>query len=92
MVGNMRSRWKFGFRLTVGLLPVVALFSLLLLGCQTQPAKPTTAPTTPNSAIPDLIAANDAEILILSKYLPAGFDAAKLEALITAAIASTGAQ
>ena len=40
----------------------------------------------------DLIAANDAEILILSKYLPAGFDAAKLEALITAAIASTGAQ
>ena len=62
MVGNMRSRWKFGFRLTVGLLPVVALFSLLLLGCQTQPAKPTTAPKTPTSAIPDLIAANDIKV------------------------------
>ncbi len=40
----------------------------------------------------DLIAANDAEIRVLSKYLPAGLDAAKLEALITAAIVSTGAQ
>jgi uncharacterized protein YqeY len=40
----------------------------------------------------DLIAANDAEIRVLSKYLPAALDAAKLEALIAAAIASTGAQ
>lgn len=39
----------------------------------------------------DLVAANTAEISVLEKYLPAGLDAAKLEALVTAAIASTGA-
>ena len=39
----------------------------------------------------DLIAANESEIRILSKYLPKGLDAARLEALITEAIASTGA-
>jgi uncharacterized protein YqeY len=40
----------------------------------------------------DLVAANDTEIALLEKYLPAGLDAARLDALITAAIASTGAQ
>ena len=40
----------------------------------------------------DLVAANDAEIRILEKYLPQGLDPAKLEALIAAAIAETGAQ
>lgn len=40
----------------------------------------------------DLVAANDAEIRILEKYLPKGLDAATVEALIVAAIASTGAQ
>jgi uncharacterized protein YqeY len=40
----------------------------------------------------DLVAANDAEIRILEKYLPKGLDAAKLEALINEAIAATGAQ
>ncbi|MBK8856672.1 MAG: GatB/YqeY domain-containing protein [Opitutaceae bacterium] len=40
----------------------------------------------------DLVAANENEIRILEKYLPQGLDAAKLEALITAAIAETGAQ
>ncbi len=40
----------------------------------------------------DLVAANENEIRILQKYLPQGLDAAKLEALITAAIAETGAQ
>lgn len=39
----------------------------------------------------DLVAANNAEIAILSKYLPAGLDAAKLDALIAEAIAATGA-
>jgi uncharacterized protein YqeY len=39
----------------------------------------------------DLVAANDAEIKLLEKYLPAGLDAAKLDALIVAAIAETGA-
>ncbi len=39
----------------------------------------------------DLVAANTAEIALLEKYLPAGLDAARLDALITAAIASTGA-
>ena len=39
----------------------------------------------------DLVAANDAEIRILEKYLPKGLDAAKLEALIAAAIQETGA-
>lgn len=40
----------------------------------------------------DLIAANDTEIKLLEKYLPAGLDAAKLEALINEVIAATGAQ
>jgi len=40
----------------------------------------------------DLIAANDIEIKLIEKYLPAGLDAAKLEALINEVIAATGAQ
>ena len=40
----------------------------------------------------DLVAANDAEIRVLEKYLPKGIDGARLEALIAAAIAETGAQ
>ena len=40
----------------------------------------------------DLVAANDAEIRVLEKYLPTGIDGARLEALIAAAIAETGAQ
>jgi uncharacterized protein YqeY len=40
----------------------------------------------------DLVAANEAEIRILEKYLPKGLDAATVEALITEAIAATGAQ
>ena len=40
----------------------------------------------------DLVAANDAEIRILEKYLPQGLDAAKVEALIAEAILETGAQ
>lgn len=40
----------------------------------------------------DLVAANDAEIKLLEKYLPQGLDAAKVEALIAEAIAETGAQ
>jgi hypothetical protein len=39
----------------------------------------------------DLVAANEAEIRILEKYLPQGLDAARLDALIAAAIAETGA-
>jgi uncharacterized protein YqeY len=39
----------------------------------------------------DLVAANDVEIRILEKYLPQALDAAKLEALIVAAIQETGA-
>jgi uncharacterized protein YqeY len=39
----------------------------------------------------DLIAANDVEIKLLEKYLPAGLDAAKLDALIAEVIAATGA-
>ncbi len=39
----------------------------------------------------DLVAANEAEIKVLEKYLPAGLDAAKLEALVVEAIAETGA-
>jgi uncharacterized protein YqeY len=39
----------------------------------------------------DLVAANTAEIDILAKYLPAGLDAAKLEALVVEVIAATGA-
>lgn len=40
----------------------------------------------------DLIAANDAEIAILSKYIPQGIEGEKLEALVDQAIADTGAQ
>ena len=40
----------------------------------------------------DLVVANDAEIHILEKYLPAGLDAARLELLVTEAIRETGAQ
>lgn len=40
----------------------------------------------------DLVAANDAEIRVLEKYLPKGIDGARLDALIAAAIAETGAQ
>jgi uncharacterized protein YqeY len=40
----------------------------------------------------DLVAANRAEITLLEKYLPKGLDPAKLEALVSAAIAATGAQ
>lgn len=39
----------------------------------------------------DLVAANSAEIAILEKYLPAGLDPAKLDALIAEVIAATGA-
>ena len=39
----------------------------------------------------DLVAANEVEIKILQKYLPAGLDAAKLDVLIAEAIAGTGA-
>lgn len=40
----------------------------------------------------DLATANAAEIKILEKYLPAGLDSARLEALVVEAIAATGAQ
>lgn len=40
----------------------------------------------------DLVAANDAEIRVLEKYLPQGLDAARLDALIAEAIQQTGAQ
>jgi uncharacterized protein len=40
----------------------------------------------------DLVAANEAEMRILEKYLPAGLAAGQLEALVVAAIAETGAQ
>ena len=40
----------------------------------------------------DLVAANDAEIRVLEKYLPQGLDAARLDALINEAIQETGAQ
>ncbi|HEU5081488.1 MAG TPA: GatB/YqeY domain-containing protein [Opitutaceae bacterium] len=39
----------------------------------------------------DLAAANENEIRVLEKYLPAGLDAAKLDALVAEAIQSTGA-
>ena len=39
----------------------------------------------------DLVAANDGEIKLLEKYLPQGLDAAKVEALIDAAIREAGA-
>lgn len=40
----------------------------------------------------DLVAANDAEIRLLEKYLPRGIDAGRLEAMITDAIRESGAQ
>lgn len=40
----------------------------------------------------DLVAANEAEIRILEKYLPKGLDAARLDALVADAIRETGAQ
>jgi uncharacterized protein YqeY len=40
----------------------------------------------------DLVAANDTEIRVLEKYLPAGLDAARIDALIAEAIQETGAQ
>ena len=40
----------------------------------------------------DLVAANEAEIRVLEKYLPQALDPARLEALITEAIQETGAQ
>ncbi|HWA10234.1 MAG TPA: GatB/YqeY domain-containing protein [Opitutaceae bacterium] len=39
----------------------------------------------------DLVAANEAEAKLLEQYLPAGLDAARLDALIAEAIAATGA-
>ena|SRR5688572_19954725 len=39
----------------------------------------------------DLVAANNAEIAILEKYLPKGLDQAKVEAVVVEAIAATGA-
>ncbi|HVU32212.1 MAG TPA: GatB/YqeY domain-containing protein [Opitutaceae bacterium] len=40
----------------------------------------------------DLVAANDAEMRLLEKYLPQGLPAAQVEALIAEAIKETGAQ
>lgn len=40
----------------------------------------------------DLVATNEFEIKLIEKYLPAGIDGAKLDALINAAIAETGAK
>jgi uncharacterized protein YqeY len=40
----------------------------------------------------DLVAANEAEIKILEKYLPRGLDPAATEALVTEAIRESGAQ
>jgi hypothetical protein len=40
----------------------------------------------------DLVAANEAEIRLLEKYLPKGLDAARLDALIADAIRESGAQ
>ena len=40
----------------------------------------------------DLVAANEAEIRLLEKYLPKGLDTARLEALVAEAIRETGAQ
>lgn len=39
----------------------------------------------------DLVAANEAEIRVLEKYLPKGLDPARVEALIAGAIQETGA-
>ncbi len=41
---------------------------------------------------PDLVAANEAEIQLLQKYLPAALDPARLDQLVTTAIQQTGAQ
>ena len=43
-------------------------------------------------ARPDLVAANEAEIRLLQKYLPKGLDASRLEALVADAIRESGAQ
>jgi uncharacterized protein len=40
----------------------------------------------------DLVAANEAEIKLLEKYLPRAMDPAQLDALVAAAIQETGAQ
>lgn len=40
---------------------------------------------------PDLVAANDAEIRILEKYLPRGLEPAQIEAWVAEAIRATGA-
>lgn len=40
----------------------------------------------------DLVAANEAEIRVVEKYLPQGLEAARLDALVADAIAETGAQ
>jgi uncharacterized protein YqeY len=40
----------------------------------------------------DLVAANEAEIRLLEKYLPQGLDPARLDALIAGAIQESGAQ
>jgi len=40
----------------------------------------------------DLVAANEAEIRLLEKYLPKGIDGARLDALIAEAIQESGAQ
>lgn len=40
----------------------------------------------------DLVAASEAEIRLLGKYLPKGIDAARLEALVAEAIQESGAQ
>jgi uncharacterized protein len=40
----------------------------------------------------DLVAANETEIRLLEKYLPAGLDAKRLEALVVETIKATGAQ
>lgn len=40
----------------------------------------------------DLVTANEVEIRVLEKYLPKGLDAARVDALVTAAIQETGAQ
>lgn len=40
----------------------------------------------------DLVAANEAEIRILEKYLPKGLEPAQLDALVVEAIKATGAQ
>lgn len=41
---------------------------------------------------PDLVAANQAEIKLLERYLPQGLEPAKVDALIAEAIQETGAQ